>query len=98
MAIALDAGADDLKRSGDHFEITCDPTAFNQVKTALEQQHVTLDNAEITQLAKVSVEKDLETSRKVLRLMEALDDHDDAQNVYSNLHLTDEILAAAGEE
>jgi YebC/PmpR family DNA-binding regulatory protein len=97
MAIALDAGADDLKRSGVHFEITCDPAAFNQVKTALEQNHLTLDNAEITQLGKVMVEKDLETSKKVLRLMEALDDHDDAQNVYSNLSLTDEVLAAAGE-
>jgi YebC/PmpR family DNA-binding regulatory protein len=98
MGIALDAGADDLKLAGEHFEITCDPAAFNQVKVALEQNHLTLDHAEITQLAKVTVEKDLETSKKVMRLLEALDDHDDAQNVYSNLNLTDEVLAAAGEE
>ena len=98
MAIVLDAGADDLKREGEHFEITCDPGTFNQVKAALEQNHLPLDNAEITQMPKVTVEKDLETSKKIIRLLEALDDHDDAQNVYSNLNMTDEVLAAAGEE
>jgi YebC/PmpR family DNA-binding regulatory protein len=93
MEIALDAGADDLKRQGDIFEITCDPAHFNAVKAALEAKGVTPTNAEITQFPKVSVDTDTESARKVMAILENLDDHDDAQNVYSNLNLTDEVLA-----
>jgi YebC/PmpR family DNA-binding regulatory protein len=95
MGIVLDAGADDLKQLGDTFEITCDPASFNQVQEALKASNITPTHAEITQLPKVSMDTDLESARKVLRLVEALDDHDDVQNVYSNLNLTDEVLAAA---
>jgi YebC/PmpR family DNA-binding regulatory protein len=98
MGIALDAGADDLKRQGDTFEITCDPAHFNQVQEALKAGNVTPTHAEITQLPKVSTDTDLESAKKVLRLLDALDDHDDVQNVYSNLTLTDEVLAAAAAE
>jgi YebC/PmpR family DNA-binding regulatory protein len=97
MGIALDAGADDLKRSGDQFEITCDPAHFNQVKAAIEAKSLTPSHAEITQMPKVSVDADLEAAKKVMALMEALDDHDDVQNVYSNLNMTDEILASASQ-
>src|SRR5262245_42422008 len=58
MALALDAGADDMKRSGSHFEITCDPAAFAKVQEALQQNHVAAEVAEITQLPKVPVEAD----------------------------------------
>src|SRR5205807_2409180 len=56
MEIVLDAGADDLKRSGTTFEITCDPTAFSQVKEALEKNRIVPAAAEITQLAKAPVD------------------------------------------
>lgn len=95
MGIALDAGADDLKRTSDHFEVTCDPSSFNAVKEALEAKGLTPSHAEITQMPKTTVDADVETARKVMALMEALDDHDDVQNVYSNLNMTDEIMAAA---
>ena len=98
MGIALDAGADDLKKSGDTFEITCDPSAFSQVKAAVEGKGLAPSHAEITQLPKVQVEKDVETAKKVLRLVETLDDHDDVQNVYTNLSLTEEVLAEASKE
>ncbi len=94
----LDAGAEDMKRAGEHFEITCDPASFNQVKESLESKGVTFAHAEITQLPKIHVDADVEAGVKVLRLMETMDDHDDVQNVYSNLNLTDEILAAASAE
>ena len=97
MGVALDAGADDLKQSGDLFEVTCDPAHFNAVKAAIEAKGLTPSNAEITQMPKVSVDADLEAAKKVMALMEALDDHDDVQNVYSNLNLTDEILTAASQ-
>jgi len=98
MGIVLDAGAEDLKRAGDTFDVTCDPGSFSAVKAALEKAGLTPVHAEITQLPKVQVEKDVETARKVTRLMEALDDHDDVQNVYSNLLLTDEVMAELAKE
>ena len=93
MAIALDAGADDIKKVGDTFEITCDPTIFSQVKTALEDHHITPAAAAISQVGKVPVDTDTETGHRVLKLLEALDEHDDVQNVYSNLNVTDAMLA-----
>ncbi len=94
MSIALDAGADDLKRSGSTYEITCDPAHFNQVQEALKKNNITPQVAEITQIAKAPVDADAETAKKVMRLVEALDDHDDVQNVYTNLNLTEEVAAA----
>src|SRR5258708_1799481 len=93
MGIALDAGADDMRRQGDHFEILCDPAHYNKVQDTLTQNNVVPAHAEITQLAKVPVEPDAETARKVLRLMETLDDHEDVQNVYFNANIPDEVMA-----
>ena len=52
--------------------------------------------AEITQVPKVPVDVDVETGKKIIRLMEALDDHDDAQNVYSNMNMSEELVAEVG--
>jgi YebC/PmpR family DNA-binding regulatory protein len=98
MGIALDAGADDLKRSGSTFDITCDPTQFNKVQEALQKAKVATVHAEISQIGKVPVDVDAETAKKVMRLMETLDDHDDVQNVYSNVNLTEEVLAEMSRE
>jgi YebC/PmpR family DNA-binding regulatory protein len=95
MGIALEAGADDIKRVGDTFEVTCDPGAFSHVKAALEAKKLTPLAAEINQIAKAPVDADAETGLKVLRLMDALDEHDDVQHVYSNLNVTDAMLAAS---
>jgi len=95
MGIALDAGADDLKRAGDTFEIICDPSTFAQVREALEKNNITPTLAEITQLPKSPRDVDAETGARILRLMDALDDHDDVQNVYSDMAMTDEIMAEA---
>jgi YebC/PmpR family DNA-binding regulatory protein len=97
MAIALEAGAEDMKQAGSTFDITCDPTAFNQVQDALTKNGLKPVVAEVTQLPKVPMDVDAETARKVLRMMEALDDHDDVQNVYSNIHLTEELAAQVAE-
>jgi YebC/PmpR family DNA-binding regulatory protein len=97
MSIALDAGAEDMKQAGSTFDITCDPAAFNQVQDALTKAGLKPVVAEVTQLPKVPMDVDAETARKVLRMMEALDDHDDVQNVYSNIHLTEELAAQVAE-
>ncbi len=93
MGIALDAGADDLKRSGSTFDITCDPAAFNQVQEAVKKQGLTPTVAEISQLPKAPVDVDTETGKKLVRLMEALDDHDDVQHVYTNANISEEMVA-----
>src|SRR5437588_5780141 len=79
MGIALDAGADDLKRAGSTFDITCDPAHFNHVQEALKKNGLTPQAAEISQVPKAPVDVDAEIGKKVMRLMEALDDHDDVQ-------------------
>src|SRR5205814_1498529 len=88
MGIVLDAGADDLKRSGGHFEVTTDAAAFGHVKAALEKAGVKIDNAEVAQVPKVAVDVDEETGKKLVRLMEAREDHDDVQNVHRNANWT----------
>jgi YebC/PmpR family DNA-binding regulatory protein len=98
MGIALEAGADDLKRSGSTFDITCDPGAFNHVQEALKKSGLTPLLAEISQVPKVPRDVDIETGKKVFRLMDALDDNDDVQNVYSDVHVTEELMAEVGKE
>ncbi len=93
MSIALDAGAEDLKRAGSTFDITCDPSTFNQVQEAIKKHNLTPLVAEISQLPKAPVDVDKEEAKKVLKLMEALDDHEDAQNVYSSVNITEELAA-----
>jgi YebC/PmpR family DNA-binding regulatory protein len=93
MGIALDAGADDMKLSSGTFEITCDPASFNKVQEALQKANVATTSAEITQLGKTPIDCDVEVGQKVMRLIEMLDDHDDVQNVYSNLNITEEMMA-----
>ncbi len=98
MSIALDAGADDLKRSGSTYEVTCDPHHFKAVQDALQKNGLKPEVSEITQLPKAAMDADPETARKVLRLMEALNDHDDVQNVYSTLNITEELAAQVANE
>jgi YebC/PmpR family DNA-binding regulatory protein len=98
MGVALDAGADDMKRAGSMFDITCEPTQFNKVQEALQKAGVTTVNAEIAQIGKVPADVDAETAKKVVRLIEGLDDHDDVQHVFSNVNLTDEVLAEMAKE
>src|SRR5947209_3632164 len=71
MGIALDAGADDLKRAGNTFDITCEPAVFNKVQEALDKNGIKPLMAEISQVAKTPVDVDAPTGAKILRLMEA---------------------------
>jgi transcriptional/translational regulatory protein YebC/TACO1 len=98
MGIALDAGADDLKRADSTFDITCDPAAFNKVQEALQQNHITPVVSEISQVPKAPIDVDTETAKKVLRLWETFDDHDDVQNVYTDLHTTEALMAEVAKE
>ena len=98
MGVALDAGADDLKRAGSTFDITCDPTAFAKVQEALQKNNLATVVAEISQLPKAPLDADKEIAQKVLRLYDALDDHDDVQHVYTDLNMTEELMAEVAKE
>ena len=98
LEIALEAGADDVKRDGDNFAVTCDPAIYREVGKALADAGVKPEAAEITRLPKNTVDLDADNARKVLKLMERLDDHDDVQNVASNFNIPDEVMAEIGEE
>lgn len=91
MTAALEAGAEDLKREDDVFEVTCDPTSFSAVLEAIKAAGIEPTEAEVKYLAKTQKEVDVETGNKVIKLMEALDDHDDVQNVHSDALLTAEM-------
>jgi YebC/PmpR family DNA-binding regulatory protein len=93
MGMALDAGAEDVQSVAGSYEVTCDPAAFAPVKAAFEKASLTMTTAKLTQLGKVPVDCDTETGQRVLKLLEALDEHDDVQNVHSNLNVTDAMMA-----
>jgi len=97
MEIALEGGADDVKRAGDKFEVVCDPNAYRQVSEALAAAGIEAESSEIARLPKDTVDLDADMARKVLKLMERLDDHDDVQNVSANFNIPDEVMAEIGE-
>jgi YebC/PmpR family DNA-binding regulatory protein len=96
MAIALDGGAEDMKNDPqeDNYEIITAPEDLNKVKSAIESRGVQITLAEITMLPKSYVQLDEKDAEQMLRLYEALEDHDDVQNVYANFNIPDEILTA----
>ena len=94
MEIALEAGADDVVREEEHFEITCDISAFAAVRDALAAKNIPTVSAGISQVPASTVPiTSAEAAGKVLRLLEKLDDHDDVQHVYANFDIPDEIMA-----
>ena len=76
--------------------VTCDPASFNSVKENLEKQGVKFVDATLTKLPKTLQDVDTEKGQQIMRLLENLDDHDDVQNVYTNLNVTDAMMADAG--
>lgn len=99
MELALEAGADDVKRVEDKFEITCDPTVFQQVREALAASEIETEMGEISNIPTNTVDlEDADTARKVLKLMEKLDDHDDVQSVSANFNIPESALAEIGNE
>jgi YebC/PmpR family DNA-binding regulatory protein len=93
MNLALETGADDVQRAGGVFEITCDPSAFGAVQQALTKAGLEPSSAEIAMVPKTTVDVDVETGKRVVKLMDMLDEHDDVQNVYTNANLTEEMAA-----
>jgi YebC/PmpR family DNA-binding regulatory protein len=96
LSIVLDAGADDLRLDGDSFEITTSPEAFEAVKKAIEDKHITVEEAEIHKVPENTVKVEGPDAEKVLKLMEALEEHDDTQHVYANFDIDEKVLSSFG--
>lgn len=92
MMTALDSGADDVKLDGDSFQVTTPADKLEAVRSALADAGMTIESAEISQIPKNYVPVDGPTARQVIKLMEALDEHDDVQHVWSNFDIPDEML------
>ncbi len=93
MEVALEAGADDVIDDGETWTIHTALTDFASVRDALESAEVQMISAELAMIPQNTIMLDADTARKVLKLMDALDDNDDVQNVYANFDLPEEILA-----
>lgn len=95
MSIALDSGADDMKNDPkeDNYEIITSPEIVHEVKAALEKQKIPIALEEITMLPKTYVPLEGSSADQMLRLIDALEDNDDVQNVYANFDIPDEAVA-----
>ncbi len=93
---AIDVGAEDIQTEGDTYEIITKPNDVMDVKEALDEKGIPVASAEITMLPKSTVKLDGKTAEAALKLMDALEEHDDVQHVYSNFDIPEEIMAQIG--
>ena len=96
LGAVLDAGAEEVNDNGDTFEIVSEATDLVAVRTALQGAGIDYDSADATFLPSVSVDLNEEGARKMFRLIDALEDSDDVQNVYANFDVSDDVMAAVG--
>ena len=97
MLLALDAGAEDISRDGSSWKILSEPNAVYDVKTALEAAGIEVLSAESTMVSSTIIEvTDAETAAKIMKVMDALEDNDDVQDVYANFDISDEIMESLG--
>ena len=94
LTAVLEAGAEEVNDLGDAFEIVCEASDTAAVRAACEAAGLTVESADVSWLPTVNVPLDDETGRRVLRLVEAVEDLDDVQNVWANFDISDEVLAS----
>ena len=92
MDVALAAGAEDLNQTDDGFEVLCAPDAFEAAKKALAEAGIPIERAEVSQVPQNYISLGENDARKVLALLEGLEDHDDVQKVHSNFDVAPEVL------
>ena len=95
MMAALEAGGEDVSNDGDVYTITCQPTDVNDVRKALTEAGIPVSSSDTTMLPSVNVPiTDEESAKKVMRVIDALEDSDDVQDVFANYDISDEIMEA----
>jgi YebC/PmpR family DNA-binding regulatory protein len=94
MELALGAGAEDMLNTGKVYEITCDPANFEGLKKALEDKGIAIQLAELSMVPQTTIPiTDENTARKVMSLMDAIEDQEDVQNTYANFDIPEEVMA-----
>lgn len=93
LEVVLDAGADEILDEGETFDILCAATDVVAVRTALQEAGIDYDSAEAQFVPNIRTQVDLDGAQKALRLIDALEDSDDVQNVFSNLDIPDDVAA-----
>lgn len=95
LLAVLEAGAEDMEREDDTFVISTDVATLHTVQDALREQGVAIESAELAMVPKTTVEVMGDDARRLVKLLEALDDADDVQKVYTNADIDEEVLAEA---
>jgi len=93
MTLVLDAGCDDLQVEDGKYEIDCETKDYNNIKKVLQDEGIKIESAEISWIPSTSIDLDEAKGRKIISLMEKLENHDDVQNVYANFSLPKDLLA-----
>ena len=92
LLTALDAGADDVVHSGSIYEVFTAPDALHKVRTALESDGFSVEAGDVSQIPSTSVKVEDNNAKKILSLMNELEDHDDVQNLYANFEVSEELI------
>jgi YebC/PmpR family DNA-binding regulatory protein len=98
MMAALEAGAEDVDAQDSDYRVVTTPETFTAVRAALDEAGIPYENAEITMQPQNSVDLDAATARQTLRLIDALEENDDVQEVYANFDVSDEVMAVTMDE
>jgi YebC/PmpR family DNA-binding regulatory protein len=98
LEAVLDAGAEEVKDQGGGFEVITDPSDLVPARTALQEAGIDYDSAEAEFVPNLTIEADLETARKVFRLIDALEDSDDVQNIFTNIDVPADVQAQLDED
>jgi transcriptional/translational regulatory protein YebC/TACO1 len=96
LAAVLDAGAEDVNDLGESFEVVSEPTDLVTARQALQDAGIDYDSADVAFLPSVEIDLDEDHAKKVFRLIEALEDSDDVQDVYANYSVPDDIMEKLG--
>jgi transcriptional/translational regulatory protein YebC/TACO1 len=96
LTAVLDAGAEEVNDLGESFEVVSEPTDLVAARTALQDAGIDYDSADTAFLPTVEVDLDEEQARRVFRLIDALEDSDDVQDVYANYSVSDDIMEKLG--
>jgi YebC/PmpR family DNA-binding regulatory protein len=96
LELSLEAGADDLQTEEGNYVVTTSTEAFEVVREALSKNNIPLISSELSMVPQNTVELDADKARQVLKLMDAIEDHDDVQDVYSNFDIPDSIMEEVG--
>jgi YebC/PmpR family DNA-binding regulatory protein len=94
MELVLSAGAEDMNNTGQIYEITCAPAAYEPLKKAIEEKGIKTELAEVAMVPQNYIPvSDASTAKKIIALMDDFDDHEDVQNAYANFNIPDEIIS-----